>query len=81
MASTPLFNSSNLDELFVLDIDDKIIDDKSPKSRDNDQKQSSIIRSRLVDSCPFKKEHRRKMWELILEKSDDNVNIPHITKK
>ena len=38
MASTPLFNSSNLDELFVLNIDDKIIDEKSPKSRDNDQK-------------------------------------------
>ena len=38
MASTPLFNSSNLDELFVLNIHDKIIDEKSPKSRDNDQK-------------------------------------------
>ena len=50
MKSNFLFNNSKLDKSFVLDIDDKIIDDKSEISCDNDQKQLSIPMSQLVDS-------------------------------
>ena len=42
MKSNFLFNNSKLDKSFVLDIDDKIIDDKSEISCDNDQKQLNI---------------------------------------
>ena len=42
MKSNFFFNDSKLDKSFVLDIDDKIIDDKSEISCDNDQKQLSI---------------------------------------
>ena len=78
MTSTRFFNNSKSDELFVLGIDDKIMDDKSPIFRDNDQKQSSIPMSQLVDSYSFRKKHKRKMSKLIMEKFDPNVNVPPI---
>ena len=37
MTSTRFFNNSKSDGLFVSGIDDKIMDDKSPIFRDNDQ--------------------------------------------
>ena len=38
MTSTLLFNNSNSDELFVLDVDEKIVDEKYPRSPNNVQK-------------------------------------------
>ena len=55
MINTRFFNNSKSEELFVLGIDDKIMDEKSPIFRDNDQKQSIIPMSQLVDSYSFRK--------------------------
>ena len=38
MTSTLLFNNSNSDELFVLDVDEKIVDEKYPRSPNTVQK-------------------------------------------